>query len=241
MAAGTKPLRSDAARNRDKLLVAATQLFAERGLDVPLEHVARRAGVSIGTLYNHFPTREALLGAVMPQRLAVLEQITATALADPDPWAGFVGFLEGLFALQSEDLGLNEALTQGFSLASDVSQACHQGFVDAQRIIERAKAAGRLRADFGSQDLITLIWAMSQVIRESMGTAPGAWRRCLAFFLDGLRAEAAHPLPGEAAHPPTGEAAHPVPVEAAQPVPGEPARRLPDGAAHPVPGEAAAR
>ncbi|GAA2833140.1 TetR/AcrR family transcriptional regulator [Nonomuraea rubra] len=215
MAAGTKPLRSDAARNRDKLLVAATQLFAERGLDVPLEHVARRAGVSIGTLYNHFPTREALFGAIMPQRLAALEQITATALADPDPWAGFAGFLEGLFALQAEDHGLNEALAQGFSLASDVSQACHQGFVDAQRIIERAKAAGRLRADFGPQDLITVIWAMSQVIRESMDTAPAAWRRCLAFFLDGLRAEAAHPIPDEATQLAPGEAAQPRSGEAA--------------------------
>ncbi|MGR6914477.1 TetR/AcrR family transcriptional regulator [[Actinomadura] parvosata] len=197
MAAGTKPLRSDAARNRDKLLVAATQLIAEHGLDVPLEHVARRAGVSIGTLYNHFPTREALLGAVMPQRLAALEQVTERALADPDPWAGFVAFLEGLFALQSEDHGLNDALTQGFTLATDVSQACHQGLLDAERIIERARAAGRLRPDFGTQDLVTLIWAMSQVIRESMDTAPGAWRRCLAFFLDGLRTEAAHPLPAD--------------------------------------------
>lgn len=197
MAAESKPLRSDAARNRDKLLVAATQILAERGLDAPLEHIARRAGVSIGTLYNHFPTREALLEAILPQRLAALDEITAAALADPDPWAGFVGFLEGLFALQAEDHGLNDALAQGFSLTTDVSQACHRGFRDAERIIERAKAGGRLRADFGAQDLVTLVWAMSQVIRESMESAPGAWRRCLSFFLDGLRTEAAHPLPDE--------------------------------------------
>ncbi|MFD8564382.1 TetR/AcrR family transcriptional regulator [Streptosporangium canum] len=197
MAAESKPLRSDAARNRDKLLVAATQILAERGLDAPLEHIARRAGVSIGTLYNHFPTREALLEAVLPQRLAALDEITAAALADPDPWAGFTGFLEGLFTLQAEDHGLNDALAQGFSPTTDVSQACHRGFRDAERIIERAKAGGRLRADFGSQDLVTLVWAMSQVIRESMESAPGAWRRCLSFFLDGLRTEAAHPLPDE--------------------------------------------
>ncbi|GAA4190595.1 TetR/AcrR family transcriptional regulator [Microbispora amethystogenes] len=195
MAAGSKPLRSDAARNRDKLLVAATQVLAERGLDAPLEHIARRAGVSIGTLYNHFPTREALLGAVLPQRMAALDEITAAALAHPDPWAGFAGFLEGLFTLQAEDHSLNEALTQSFSLATDVSQACHRGFRDVERIIERARTAGRLRADFAPTDLVTLIWAMSQVIRESMETAPDTWRRFLAFFLDGLRAEAAHPLP----------------------------------------------
>lgn len=196
MAAESKPLRSDAARNRDKLLGAATQIFAERGLDAPLEHIARRAGVSIGTLYNHFPTREALLDAILPQRLAALEQVTSKALADPDPWAGFVGFLEGLFALQAEDHGLNDALAQSFSLATDVSQACGRGFADAERIIERARAAGRLRPDFGSQDLVTLVWAMSQVIRESMETAPGAWRRCLSFFLHGLRAEGEQAAPG---------------------------------------------
>ncbi|MGP4104887.1 TetR/AcrR family transcriptional regulator [Nonomuraea sp. KM90] len=192
MAAGPKPLRSDAARNRDKLLVAATQVFAERGLDAPLDHIARRAGVSIGTLYNHFPTREALLAAILPQRLAALDEISAAALADPDPWNGFAGFLEGLFALQAEDHSLNDALVQSFSLSTDVSQACHGGFQQAERIIERAQASGRLRADFGSQDLVTLVWAMSQVIRESMETAPETWRRCLAFFVDGLRAEAAH-------------------------------------------------
>ncbi|WP_182880933.1 MULTISPECIES: TetR/AcrR family transcriptional regulator [unclassified Microbispora] len=199
MAAGSKPLRSDAARNRDKLLVAATQVLAERGLDAPLEHIARRAGVSIGTLYNHFPTREALLGAILPQRMAALDEIAAAALADPDPWAGFAGFLEGLFTLQAEDHGLNDALTQSFSLATDVSQACHRGFLDVERIIERARAAGRLRADFEIGDLVTLVWAMSQVIRESMETAPDTWRRFLSFFLDGLRAEAARPLPHD--HP----------------------------------------
>ncbi|MFG1694815.1 TetR/AcrR family transcriptional regulator [Nonomuraea sp. NPDC049309] len=194
MAAGPKPLRSDAARNRDKLLLAATEIFADRGLDAPLEHIARRAGVSIGTLYNHFPTREALLAAVLPGRLAALERITEAALADPDPWDGFVTFLEGLFTLQSQDHGLNDALTRGFTLATDVLDVCKQGFLDAERIVARAKEAGRLRADFGMPDLVTLIWAMSQVIRESMDTAPDTWRRCLSFFLDGLRAEAAHPL-----------------------------------------------
>ncbi|MEV4566348.1 helix-turn-helix domain-containing protein [Nonomuraea sp. NPDC049419] len=194
MAAGPKPLRSDAARNRDKLLAAATEIFADRGIDAPLEHIARRAGVSIGTLYNHFPTREALLAEVLPQQLAALERISADAMAEPDPWDGFVVFLEGLFTLQSQDQMLNDALTQGFTLATDVSQACHQGSLDAERIIARAQGAGRLRADFTMADLVTLIWAMSQVIRESMDSAPGTWRRVLSFFLDGLRAEAAHPL-----------------------------------------------
>ncbi|WOX11088.1 helix-turn-helix domain-containing protein [Streptomyces sp. N50] len=189
-----RPLRADAARNRAKLLAAATELFGSRGLDAPLEEIARRAGVSIGTLYNHFPNREAFWDAIFPERLAALDRVVESALAAPDPWDGFVGYIEGLFALQAEDHGLNDALAQRFPAAGEVERACHRGFRRAEQIIERARDSGQLRPDFEPEDLVTLIWAMSQVIRESMTTAPDAWRRCLAFFLDGLRTGAAHPI-----------------------------------------------
>lgn len=191
MAGTTRPLRADAARNRDKLLAVAAQVFGERGLDAPLEEIARRAGVSIGTLYNHFPTREAFFDAIFPARLAALERIAADALADPDAWHGFTGFVEGLFALQAEDHGLNDALARRIPLSPEVNEACQRGLRHVDRIIQRARQSGQLRDDFEPQDLVTLMWAMSQVIRESAQAAPQAWRRCLAFFLDGLRADAA--------------------------------------------------
>ncbi|TGB07284.1 TetR/AcrR family transcriptional regulator [Streptomyces sp. MZ04] len=194
MAAGIKPLRADAARNRDKLIAAAADVFGERGLDAPLEEIARRAGVSIGTLYNHFPTREAFLDAIFPERIAAVDRIAETALTDPDPWNGFVRFVEELFALQAEDRGLNDALGQRFPLATEVNDACGRGFLQVERIIERARESGQLRRDFEPADLVTLIWAMAQVIRESVDTAPHAWRRCLAFYVDGLRADAARPV-----------------------------------------------
>ncbi|MEV0319828.1 TetR/AcrR family transcriptional regulator [Streptomyces sp. NPDC050658] len=194
MAAGTKPLRADAARNRDKLIAAATEVFGERGLDAPLEEIARRAGVSIGTLYNRFPTREAFFDAIFPERLAAVDRIAEAALADDDPWHGFVGFVEGLFALQAEDRGLNDALAQRFPEATEVNEACRRGFRHVERIIRRAQESGQLRPDFEPADLVTLTWAMAQVIRESMAAAPDAWRRCLAFHLDGLRADAARPI-----------------------------------------------
>jgi AcrR family transcriptional regulator len=191
---GPRPLRADAARNRDKLLAAAAGLFGERGVDAPLEEIARRAEVSIGTLYNHFPSREALLDAIFPERLSTLDRIGETSLAEPDPWQGFAGFLEGLFALQSDDHGVNDLLARRSAPSPEVAAVCRRGFQYAERIITRAKEAGSLRADFEIADLAALIWAMSQVIRESMETAPETWRRLLAFFLDGLRAEAAHPI-----------------------------------------------
>jgi len=194
MSTDTRPLRADAARNRDKLLTTASAVFGERGLDAPLEEIARRAGVSIGTLYNHFPSRDAFLDAILPVRLAALEQIAVTAMDNGDPWSGFAGFVEDLIALQAEDRGLNDALAQRFPLSPAAAEACHRGFKHFATIINRAKKSGQLRVDFQPQDLATLMWAMSQVIRESMDVAPQAWRRCLAFFLDGLRAEAAHPI-----------------------------------------------
>ncbi|WUI01798.1 TetR/AcrR family transcriptional regulator [Spirillospora sp. NBC_00431] len=194
MSRKTRPPRADAARNRDRLLAAATEVFGERGLDAPLEEIARRAGVSIGTLYNHFPTRQDFFDAIFPKRLAALDGIAEAALADPEPWDGFVAFVEGLIALQAEDRGLNDALVRRFPVASEVSAACHRGFGHLIRIIARAKESGELRADFEPQDVATLMWAMSQVIRESIDVAPDVWRRFLAFYLDGLRAAAAHPI-----------------------------------------------
>jgi AcrR family transcriptional regulator len=188
MAAGSKPLRVDAARNRDKLLAAATQAFAEHGLDAPLEPIARAAGVSIGTLYAHFPTREALYDAILPAQLAALDKIATQAWAEPDPWVGFVRFVEGLFSTQAKDHGLNDALARRLPLSPAVLDACRQGFQHAERILTRAKTAGELRLDFEPSDLVSLVTAMSQLIHESISTTPDAWRRHLAFFLDGLRA-----------------------------------------------------
>ena len=198
---GTKPLRADAARNRDRLLVAATEVFAERGLDASLEEIARRAAVSIGTLYNHFPTRESLFDAIFPARMSILDERAAAALADADPWNGFVMFTEALFALHAEDRGLNDALAQRVPLSPGLIEACHRCFGHLDQLIARARDSGQLRADFGTADFATLVWAMGQVIRESVDVAPQAWRRCLAFFLDGLRAGAARPLPVPAITP----------------------------------------
>ncbi|WP_141583012.1 TetR/AcrR family transcriptional regulator [Actinomadura sp. WMMA1423] len=195
MAGKNRPPRADAARNRDRLVAAGAAVFGARGLDAPLEEVARRAGVSIGTLYNHFPARENLVDAIFPARLAALDEIVERSLADPDPWKGFVGFIEGLFALQAEDRGLNDALARRFPHAPELNAACRRGFAQLGTITDRAKESGDLRADFDPQDVVPLMWAMSQVIRESADVAPDAWRRCLGFFLDGLRADAARPLP----------------------------------------------
>ncbi len=112
---------------------AAAELFAERGVDVPLDEIARRAGVSIGTLYNHFPNRGALLDAVLPERLAEVDRLAEAALADPDPWQGFAGFLDGLFVMQARDRSMNEAIARSPVGSVDVAAECGRagGVLDA--------------------------------------------------------------------------------------------------------------
>jgi AcrR family transcriptional regulator len=184
MVTASRPLRADAARNREKLLAAAAELFAERGLDVPLEHIARRAEVSIGTLYKHFPTREDFAAAIFPERLAALDVIGEKALTTPDPWHAFTGYLNDLYALQAEDRGLNDILARDLPNAPEVVSACHRGAGHTEILITRAVDAGVLRPDYTVADLATLTRAMAQVIRDS----PGEWQRFLSIYVEGLRA-----------------------------------------------------
>ncbi len=156
---------------------------------MPLEEIARHAGVSIGTLYNHFPNRGALLDAVLPERIAELDRLAETALADPDPWRGFAGFLDRMFTMQARDRAINEAIARSPVGSVDVAAECGRagGVLDA--VVTRARDAGVLRADFRPDDLATLVSAMSKVIAMSGGDG-AVWRRHLGFVLDGLRASA---------------------------------------------------
>ena len=180
-------LRADAVRNRQQLITAAGDLFAERGVDVPLDEIARRAGVSIGTLYNHFPNRGALLDAVLPDRLAELDRLAEAALAEPDSWHGFTGFLDGMFVIQARDRSMNEAIARTPVGSVDVAGECGRAGGVLDSVVSRAKDSGVLRPDFGADDLATMIGAMSKVIAMSNGD-DAVWRRHLGFVLDGLRA-----------------------------------------------------
>jgi AcrR family transcriptional regulator len=150
-----------------------------------MEHIARWAGVSIGTLYAHFPTREDFFAAIFPERLAALDTLAEQALADPDPWQGFAGYLEGLFAIHAKDRGLSDVLVRQHSGAPEVIAACQRGAAHVAALIDRAKDSGQLRDDFTMADMAAVTVAMAEVIREA--PADDAWRRLLAFILAGLR------------------------------------------------------
>ncbi|MFF3227265.1 TetR/AcrR family transcriptional regulator [Nocardia suismassiliense] len=180
----TKPLRRDAARNREKLLREAAGVFTEQGLDGSLEEIARRAGVSIGTLYNHFPHRDALIDALLPARLAAMEDFAARAAAEPDAWVAFSGFIEELLDQFTADRGLLEAFTGNHPAAAQLTEACHRGMSHLSTQLHRARQAGAVRPDATDDDVVHLVWALS-LLGEATGSP--AWRRCLQLVLDGLR------------------------------------------------------
>lgn len=190
-----RPLRVDAARNRGRIMEAAQAAFAERGLEVPLEDVAERAGVGIATLYRRFPTRESLIAACFERRLDEYARAAEEALEAPDGWTGFCAYVQRICEMQAADRGLKDVLTRTFPNARALEANRARGFDLFLRLIERAKAEGSLRSDFVPEDYVLLLMGNAGVVQGAGEAAPDAWRRYVALMVDGLRSECATPLP----------------------------------------------
>jgi AcrR family transcriptional regulator len=191
-----RALRKDAQLNRDALLLAASQVFAQLGLEAPLEEVARRAGVGIGTLYRHFPTREDLVDGVLTSSLDTLVELAEAAVAEPDSWQGLVRYLEASCELVTANRGIAEMMSirlPGSTGAELVRERLHELVAE---LVARAHSDGRLRPDVATEDLVFLTWSHARILEATAAVAPDAWRRHLELFIDGLRAERAHPLRG---------------------------------------------
>jgi AcrR family transcriptional regulator len=252
---GLRRPRRDMLRNRVALLAAAREVFADQGLDAPLEHIARAAGVGIGTLYRHFPTRADLIDAIVIAPIRAYLKIAEEALARPDPWDGLVHFLEGTCELEAANRGWNDLMSMRLPAAATADAARADMHDMTARIIRRAQRSGQLRPDLTPEDLVLLSWANSRIREATAGIAPGAWRRHLSLLLDGFRAAplaAAPPPTIPVGRPPVGPASrspsgHP-PVEsgeraAVEPgggAPGEPGERVAGGPGGGSAGERAA-
>ncbi|HYZ77532.1 MAG TPA: helix-turn-helix domain-containing protein [Gaiellaceae bacterium] len=190
----TPTLRSDARRNRERLVASARELFAAEGVDVPVEEITRHAGVGMGTLYRHFPTKEDLVDAVLEDAFAELVRLAEEAAAADDAWAGFTGFLEQALTRHAANRGLKDVLASEHGRQR--AQAMRERIRPLlRRLIERAQEQGALRPDFTAEDLPLVFWTAGRVIETTAAFAPDHWRRYLGLLLDGLRAEAASPLP----------------------------------------------
>ncbi|MFC3518484.1 TetR/AcrR family transcriptional regulator [Streptomonospora nanhaiensis] len=196
--AAAPALRADAAHNRRRILRAAREVFAERGLDAPTAAVARRAGVGVATLYRRFATRDALLAEVFADEMAACAGAVEDALADPDPWRGFSAFLELVCAAQATDRGFTAALlTTSRARAGAFEDARARMEAGVAALVRRAKAAGALRRDFSRSDLSLALMASRGITAESPEAAAAASRRLVALLLRSFRADApqAAPLP----------------------------------------------
>ena len=178
-APGGRPLRADAARNREKVPQAARQAFAESGYGVPLDEIASRAGVGPGTVYRHFPSKEALFEAVVTARITdLVSDARARADAD-DPGEAFFGFLARIAGEAAAKRDLPDAISVTGSLREDL-------FAALDLLLRRAQQAGAVRAGIVTSDLIVLLKGMFAGLAGS--TDPAVHERVFAVLADGLRA-----------------------------------------------------
>jgi AcrR family transcriptional regulator len=174
-----RPLRADAVRNREKVLQAARQAFAESGYGVSLDEIASRAGVGPGTVYRHFPSKEALFEAVVTARITdLVSDARARADAD-DPGEAFFGFLARIAGEAAAKRDLPDAISVTGSLREDL-------FAALDLLLRRAQQAGAVRAGIATSDLIVLLKGMFAGLTGS--TDPAVHERVFAVLADGLRA-----------------------------------------------------
>jgi len=182
-----RPLRRDAERNRQRILRAAAEVFTERGLQATLDDVARRAGVGVGTVYRRFPDKEALVEALFTERLDALVGYAEHGLADPDPWAGLVFFLEQGAVLIAGDRGLRQLLMFATYGRDRVDQARARMLPVVSQMVQRAQEAGEVRADLRPTDVPLIEFMLSAAAEYAGQVRPEIWRRYLALLLDALR------------------------------------------------------
>jgi AcrR family transcriptional regulator len=186
--AGGRPLRCDAERNRQQILLAARAAFAERGLAVTLDEIAQRAGVGVGTVYRRYANKDDLIDELYECVVARLAAVAEAALARDDPWKGLTGFLEQSLAMQASNRALKDIMAEGSHRGRErVARARERVSPLASELFQRAKQSGRLRPDVTETDIKTIVMMLGAVIDSTRTTEPDAWRRQLGIVLDGLR------------------------------------------------------
>jgi AcrR family transcriptional regulator len=189
-----KPLRADAQRNRDKIVAAAREAFSELGLEAQMEDVARGAGVGVGTVYRHFPTKDALVRALVVHKMATMAAAAGPYLerAREDGWEAFASFIRGCGETHERDRALAQVIsTQPATSFVEIAQ--DTGLMDVTgRLLAAAQEAGVARADLVATDVGLVMCGLSAVL-QSFGEAGG--RRYLELMLGGMRNDEAPRLP----------------------------------------------
>jgi len=189
-------VRRDAERNRQRILEAAREGFAERGLGITLDEIARLAGVGVGTVYRRFPNKELLIDALFEERIGEIVALAREAGSDEDAWRGLSRFLEAAVGRLAIDRGLRELLVGSTYSPERIvhGRARIKPLVDD--MVARAQAQGTLREDVGASDFPLLLMMLDAVVDTTRDIEPQTWRRALGIVLEGLKAPGTVPLPG---------------------------------------------
>jgi AcrR family transcriptional regulator len=183
------PLRKDAALNRERLLAAASELFAQRGLNVTLNDIAHHAGVGIGTAYRRFANKEEVIEALFEDKVDEISRLAHEALAKDDAWEALVGFLQDSLEVHFGDRGLTQ-LMYGSGLGPErLKRARDLNAPLLTKIVDRAKDQGSVRSDFDQSDIVFLQLALTAIMDSTRELAPQLYRRYLTMILDGIRAD----------------------------------------------------
>lgn len=197
---GDRPLRRDAVRNRARILVAAREVFAARGLDATLDDVAAHAGVGVGTVYRRFPGKAELVQTLFEESMATCADLAEAALAEADPAEALVGLVEALAERHATDHGLRDVMS-GETFGHDRIEASRRRLDAAVReVIVRAQRSGDVHPDLDAGDFPVLMTMISAVTDLGRDVDPDLWRRYVPLLLEAIR-----PRPGtprRLTHPP---------------------------------------
>jgi AcrR family transcriptional regulator len=190
-------MRADARRNRERVLVAAEAVFSELGLRAQIEEVARRAGVGVGTVCRHFPTKQALIEAVLEAMYASLAREAQEALSRPDPGVAFRTFFTSLSEFQARHRALAEQMASEIDRPASTQPLRNALRASITELVTRAQDAGAIRADIGPADVAMLFSGVAHATALAGDLEPALRARYVAIILDGLRPLDASRLPGE--------------------------------------------
>lgn len=195
--AGQPPrrLRADAARNQQRIIAAARELFAEHGLEITLDDVADKAGVGVGTVYRRFANKQELISEVFDQNVEAFGQAVDAALAHPDPWRG----LSELFEYACQHMATNRGLAEVLLEMRDSMErfACMRDRIrpGMQQVVQRAKDAGVIQPEIEPGDFFAMVNMVDALAGFARPVNPGVWRRYMAVVLNGIRGDAVPRLP----------------------------------------------
>lgn len=181
-----RPLRADAARNRELILQTARRCFAERGISVTLNDIAHEAGVGVGTVYRRFADKDALIEALLATKFEAMNDAASRAAQEIDPKEALRVYLTGVFEFRARDRALADAIVRAGKGRPGIVQERDRLESQVDDIIRRAKDAGVVRAGFSYRDLPMLTTMVGAVADATRACDPDAWRRYAEVLIDGL-------------------------------------------------------